>query len=92
VYAGEDASTPYKIAGKQQRDPATGELLFLTLPTVVLEFDSNCNYDWCLGNGLSNASTNLRSNCWGALTTSNAWLSKKYHATNCSALVRDCQR
>jgi hypothetical protein len=92
VYAGAGVSRPYYVAGKQQRDPATGALINITLPTVTIEFDSYSNYDWGWGNsraqgGNLNASANLMTNCWGALTSKDAWLGKKYHISSCTAEV-----
>jgi hypothetical protein len=75
------------VAGKQQRDPVTGALLYLTLPTVAIEFDTNCDYTWGVGNGILNATSNLLTNCWGALTKKDAWLGKKYHISSCSTEV-----
>jgi hypothetical protein len=76
------------VAGKQQRDSVTGALIYVNLPTITLEFDSFSNYDWGFGNGVINASSNLLNNCWGALTSKDAWLGKKYHITSCVAEVR----
>jgi hypothetical protein len=78
------------VAGKQQRDPKTGALLNVTLPTVAIEFDTYCDYTWGVGNGILNASSNLLTNCWGALTKKDAWLGKKYHISSCSAEVSGC--
>jgi hypothetical protein len=75
------------VAGKWQRDPSTGVLLNITVPTVTVEFDSFSNWDWGWGNGQLNASSNLLSNCWGALTSKDAWLGKKYHITGCASEV-----
>jgi hypothetical protein len=88
AYAGTNVIQPYKIAGKQQRDPVTGAPLNISLPTITLEFDSFSNYDWGFGNGITNASSNLLTNCWGALTSKDAWLGKKYHISSCTAEVR----
>jgi hypothetical protein len=90
IYAGASVMRPYYVAGKWQQDPRTGALLNLTLPTVTVEFDSSSRYDWGMGSsravgGSINASANLLTNCWGALTTKNAWLGKKYHISGCSA-------
>jgi hypothetical protein len=90
VYAGADIVRPYYVAGKWQRDPSTGVLLNTTLPTTVLQFDSFSDYEWGVGSGRAeggglNASANLLSNCWGALTTKDAWLGKKYHISSCTA-------
>jgi hypothetical protein len=87
VYAGASVSAPYYVAGKWQRNQTTGALINLTLPSVTLEFDSFSNYDWGWGNGQLNASSNLLNNCWGALTSKNAWLSKKYHMSGCASEV-----
>jgi hypothetical protein len=75
------------VAGKQQRDPTTGVLLNISLPTTTLEFDSFSNWDWGWGNGVTNATSNLLNNCWGALTSKDAWLGKKYHISSCTAEV-----
>jgi hypothetical protein len=76
------------VAGKWQRDPTTGDLINITLPTVILEFDSLCNWDWGWGNGVLNATSNLLNNCWGALSSKDAWmLGKKYHISGCTAEV-----
>jgi hypothetical protein len=75
------------VAGKQQRDPVTGALLYISLPTITLEFDSFSNWDWGWGNGVTNATSNLLGNCWGALTSKSAWLGKKYHMSSCMAEV-----
>jgi hypothetical protein len=92
VYAGLDVVRPYYVAGKWQRDRATGDLINITLSTVTVEFDSFSNYDWGWGNtkavgGGLNASANLVNNCWGALTSKDAWLGKKYHISSCTAEV-----
>jgi hypothetical protein len=88
AYAGTNVTRPYTIAGKQQRDPVTGALLNISLPTITLEFDSFSSYDWGFGNGVTNASSNLLNNCWGALSSKDAWLGKKYHISSCTAEVR----
>jgi hypothetical protein len=87
VYGSTSVSVPFMVAGKQQRDPVTGVLLYLTLPTVAIEFDTNCDYTWGVGNGILNATSNLLTNCWGALTKKDAWLGKKYHISSCSTEV-----
>jgi hypothetical protein len=87
IYAGADVSRPYVVAGKQQRDPQTGALLNISLPVVTVEFDSFSNWDWGFGNGVLNASSNLLSNCWGALSSKDAWLGKKYHISTCTSEV-----
>jgi hypothetical protein len=87
VYGSVDVSRPYIVSGKQQRDSKTGALLNISLPTITLEFDSFSNYDWGFGNGLLNASGNLVNNCWGALSSKDAWLGKKYHISGCTAEV-----
>jgi hypothetical protein len=92
VYGGADVSRPYYVAGKWQRDNVTGALINITLPTVTLEFDSYSNYEWGWGNsralgGNLNASANLLNNCWGALSSKDAWLGKKYHISSCIAEV-----
>jgi hypothetical protein len=92
VYGSTSVSVPYLIAGKQQRDPKTGAALNITLPTVAVEFDTSCDYTWGVGNGILNASSNLLSNCWGALSKKDAWLGKKYHVSSCSAAVSGVQR
>jgi hypothetical protein len=76
------------VAGKQQRDPATGALIYVSTPTITVEFDSFSNWDWGFGNGVLNASNNLANNCWGALTSKDGWLGKKYHMSGCTAEVR----
>jgi hypothetical protein len=87
VYGSADVSRPYLVAGKWQRDPNTGVLLNISLPTITLEFDSFSNWDWGWGNGVLNATSNLLGNCWGALTSKSAWLGKKYHMSSCTAEV-----
>jgi hypothetical protein len=87
IYAGTAIQRPYTVAGKQQRDPVTGALLYITLPAIAVEFDSFCNYNWGWGNGVLNASSNLLNNCWGALSSKDAWLGKKYHISGCTAEV-----
>jgi hypothetical protein len=79
VYGGANVSRPYTVAGKWQRDPTTGALLNVSVPTVTTEFDSFSNWDWGWGNGQLNATSNLLNNCWGALSSKDAWLGKKYH-------------
>jgi hypothetical protein len=78
---------PFLQGGKQQRDPKTGALLYVNSTSVAVEFDTNCDYTWGVGTGTTNASSNLLNNCYGALTTKDAWLFKKYHASGCSAVV-----
>jgi hypothetical protein len=87
VYTGTAVLRPVMVAGKQQRDPQTGALLYITLPAIAVEFDSFCNYNWGWGNGVLNASSNLLNNCWGALSSKDAWLGKKYHISGCTADV-----
>jgi hypothetical protein len=88
VYGGIDVSRPYVVAGKQQRDATTGALIYVSTPTITVEFDSFSNWNWGYGNGVLNASSNLLNNCWGALTSKDGWLGKKYHMTGCTAEVR----
>jgi hypothetical protein len=91
VYGSTNVSVPYKIAGVQQYDPSSGAPINLTLPTVAVEFDTYCDYAWGVGNGKLNASSNLLTNCWGALTKKDAWLGKKYHVSSCSTEVSGVQ-
>jgi hypothetical protein len=88
VYGSADVEIPYKVAGKTQRDPITGAPIFINISTVTIEFDSFSNYNWGFGNGVTNASSNLLNNCWGALSTKDAWWSKRYHISGCTAEVR----
>jgi hypothetical protein len=87
VYGAADVVRPYIVGGKQQRDPKTGAALTIALPSIILEFDSFSNYQWGFGNGVTNATSNLLNNCWGALTSKVPWLGKKYHMSGCTAAV-----
>jgi hypothetical protein len=88
VYGSADVQKPYTVVGKQQRDPKTGALMYLNISTVTVEFDSFSNYEWGFGNGVTNASSNLLNNCWGAVSTKDAWWGKRYHISGCTAEVR----
>jgi hypothetical protein len=92
VCASNNVTRPLYIAGKWQRDNVTGALQNISIPTVMVEFDSFSDYEWGWGNSRSvngnlNASANLLNNCLGALSTKDAWFSKKYHISGCTAEV-----
>jgi hypothetical protein len=87
VYASDNITRPLLVAGKWQRDTMTGALLNISGPTVTIDFDSFSDYQWGWGNGNLNASANLLNNCLGALSTKDAWFSKKYHISGCTAQV-----
>jgi hypothetical protein len=79
MYNSHELTVPVFVEGKWQQKT-------VSTVTVILEYLSSTVW----GDGQLDAYSNLLNNCWGALTTSTAWLGDKYGIVGCNATVSAC--
>jgi hypothetical protein len=76
LYSSSNLTVPVFVNGTWQQR---------TVPTVTITLEYLGSSAW--GDGVLDAYSNLVNNCWGALTTSTAWLGDKYDIVGCNVTV-----